>query len=39
LRDHQIVQRGTVGEGRDEQEAVFIPSDEMMHEILAFGVN
>lgn len=38
LRDHCMVEHGTVGEGRDLKEAVFIPSDEMMHEILEFGV-
>ncbi|KAL7508099.1 hypothetical protein ACHAXN_005191 [Cyclotella atomus] len=39
LRDHSIVQHGTTGEGRDEKEVVFIPTNEMMNEILQFGVN
>jgi hypothetical protein len=38
LRDHSIVQHGTTGEGRDEKEIVFIPTDEMMNEILQFSL-
>ena len=37
LHDHNIVEHGMTGEGRSTMETVFIPQDEIMHEILAFA--
>ena len=37
LHDHNIVEHGITGEGRSAMETVYIPQDEIMHEILAFA--
>ncbi|KAL7519961.1 hypothetical protein ACHAWX_005325 [Stephanocyclus meneghinianus] len=36
LKDHGMLQFGRTGENMDEKETVFIPSNEMLHEILAY---
>jgi hypothetical protein len=37
LKDHKMVQYGTTGEFEYEKETVFIPDEEILHEILEFG--